>query len=194
MKQTDIETIFTEKVAEYISKGYTLNLTTMNGSQGEIAKVDVRKDDEVIRILLEHKSEALTGYRYCDYMMLTVGTAKVDKRTARPFDTFSTTLWNDSLDIVEQRKFYQISPSSDFFTEDVEAFIIMLDKHYKRYANRYQISKEYLDGEAIEVAKRYIKRTVGLSRVSTNHIRVKKVTRGKVGYIVEYRGKTFKLH
>lgn len=43
MKHTEIEAIMTAKVNEFITKGYTINATTMSGSQGEIAKIDFRK-------------------------------------------------------------------------------------------------------------------------------------------------------
>ena len=53
MKAKDIEKIYTAKVAEYLAKGYTINPATMSGHQGEIAKIDLKKGDEIIRILLD---------------------------------------------------------------------------------------------------------------------------------------------
>lgn len=194
MKQTEIEAIFTAKVTEYINKGYTFSLTTMNGSQGEIAKVDVRKGEEVIRIMLEQKSEHVTEFRTGECVVLTIGRSIVEDKNRRPFDTFGTTLWNNRLEVIEQRKFFQIDPEADYFIESREEFIKMLNKQFERYSNHNRYSHEYLDGEALEIGKRYIMRTIGIRRVSTKNIRVRKITGRKVGYIVEYHSRTFSLH
>ena len=51
MNQNDINRAFTEKVAELLSRGYQIYPGTMNGSQGEIAHVDLYRGDEIIRVL-----------------------------------------------------------------------------------------------------------------------------------------------
>ena len=53
MNPNDINRAFTEKVAELLSRGYQIHPGTMGGSQGEIAHVDLYKDDEIIRVLLD---------------------------------------------------------------------------------------------------------------------------------------------
>ena len=53
MNQNDINRAFTEKVAELLSRGYQIYPGTMNGSQGEIAHVDLYRGDEIIRVLLD---------------------------------------------------------------------------------------------------------------------------------------------
>ena len=53
MNQNDINRAFTEKVTELLSRGYQIHPGTMGGSQGEIAHVDLYKDDEIIRVLLD---------------------------------------------------------------------------------------------------------------------------------------------
>ena len=52
MNQNDINRAFTEKVTELIAQGYQINPATMGGSQGEIGKVDLRKGNDIIRVLL----------------------------------------------------------------------------------------------------------------------------------------------
>ena len=56
MNQNDINRAFTEKVAELLSRGYQIHPGTMGGSQGEIAHVDLYKDDEIIRVLLDRSA------------------------------------------------------------------------------------------------------------------------------------------
>ena len=48
MKSTEINAIFSAKVNELLAAGYQINTNTMDGSQGEIAKIDFRKNEEVI--------------------------------------------------------------------------------------------------------------------------------------------------
>ena len=55
MKRTELDVIFTNKVNEYLARGYVFNTNTMSGSQGEIAHVDLRKGDEILRIVMDGK-------------------------------------------------------------------------------------------------------------------------------------------
>lgn len=57
MFRKDIENLYTDTIKEYLEKGYRIYYSTMGGSQGEIAKIDLTNDKEVIRILLESKNE-----------------------------------------------------------------------------------------------------------------------------------------
>ena len=70
MKYADINKRFTEIVAEYISKGYTINTASMRGSQGEIAKVDLTNGTEIIRVMVNNFSDLSNGI---DGIQITVG-------------------------------------------------------------------------------------------------------------------------
>lgn len=99
-KKQDIDRIFTEKVSELIAQGFQINPATMGGSQGEIARVDLCKGDELIRVLLESRS----GWgEYPDYLSLTVGRCTEPLRN----DSFNTheIIWNHKLEIVSEIKF-----------------------------------------------------------------------------------------
>jgi hypothetical protein len=62
MTQNDINLLFTQKVTELIAQGYQIHTRTMPGSQGEIAKVDLYKGSEIIRVLLDCQSDWGTAY------------------------------------------------------------------------------------------------------------------------------------
>ena len=49
MNQNDINRAFTKKVTELLDRGYQIYPSTMGGSQGEIAHVDLYRGDEIIR-------------------------------------------------------------------------------------------------------------------------------------------------
>ena len=72
MKSTDINAIYAEKVAEFLNAGYQINTNTMNGSQGEIAKIDFRKGNEVIRVLLHSETVWGEHFRTSEAIILTV--------------------------------------------------------------------------------------------------------------------------
>ena len=199
MKHTEIEAIFTAKVTEYIQKGYIFNLTTMSGSQGEIGSVDLRKGDEVLRILLESKREYDHEARLDrEMVVLTVGRWNEFVSDDRPFESMGTNIWNNRLEVIEQRTFYQINRRKDFYTEDQEAFDAMLRKQYSRYDARggyVRRDERQLPDWAKKIAKRYIKRTTGKDRVSGKNIKVfKSEAKGRLVYDVEYFGQTYRIH
>lgn len=98
MFEKDIENAFTAKVAQYLADGYVFNLTTMNGSQGEDGKVDLRKGNEVIRILLDRKYE-----RNFEIFYLLVG-----RNTDRLSGKWDDIIWNEHLEEIECIDFYVI--------------------------------------------------------------------------------------
>lgn len=61
MKYADINKRYTEIVAEYIGKGYTINSASMSGSQGETSKVDLTNGSEIIRVMVDTFSDWEAG-------------------------------------------------------------------------------------------------------------------------------------
>ena len=57
MKYADINCRFTEIVAEWLAKGYSINTASMSGSQGETAKIDLTDGKEIVRILVDRFSD-----------------------------------------------------------------------------------------------------------------------------------------
>lgn len=199
MKHTEIEAIFTAKVTEYIQKGYTFNLTTMSGSQGEIGSVDLRKGDEVLRILLENKRKYDHEARLDrEMVVLTVGRWNEAIPDDRPFDSMGATIWNSRLEVIEQRSFYQISRRKDFYIEDKEAYDAMLRKQYNRCVARggYVMRDDrQLPDWSKKIAKRFIKRTTGKDRISGKNIKVfKSEAKGRLVYNINYFGQSYVIH
>ena len=97
MKKQDIRNIYTQKVTELLNQGYTIFPDTMNGSQGEIAHIDLTNGSEILRVLLtrEHRWERGEGGYTGDTILLTVGRAAPDTRV---FDNWDGTVWNSRLE------------------------------------------------------------------------------------------------
>lgn len=58
--KNDISKFYTNSLNTYLTEGYTVNITSMSGSQGEDAKIDLVKGDYVVRILAD--SEYVIGF------------------------------------------------------------------------------------------------------------------------------------
>ena len=101
MKRVDIDKVFSLLVKEYFDKGYVINTDTMNGNQGEVAKVDLMKDGIFIRVSLTKGFDFGKCIGSCDTLALVVG-----KRT-EPIGKWET-VWTDRLEDVERHVFWQI--------------------------------------------------------------------------------------
>ena len=202
MKSIDIEAKFTEKVAEYISKGYILNTTTMSGHQGEIAKVDVKKGNEIIRILLTSESR-WTDEGTLQATTLTVGRAQKQIRKSRPFDTMCTTIWNHELDIIEEQVWYSVDSNADCFSEDKAEIIEQHKKQMKRWRIREAYrearnGKDITSDKAKQIVIGFIREQKGFKKASIADIKsIKRFMRSdydKMHYTITMtNGKSFKV-
>lgn len=197
MKAIEIEKIYTVKVSEYIAAGYTIYPATMGGHQGEIAKIDLARGEEIIRILL-------TDERIWNKVMhvpmdgVTLKVLRADRPGAlRPFDTWNT-LWTDKMETVEERSFYQPATESDYFTEDLDAYTAMLERRSAHWENRRpdgNTSEMLLGDKHLAIAKRYLQRK-GFERIAKNSYHITRSTDAKGGstYYITYKRATYKLH
>jgi hypothetical protein len=122
MKSTDINAIFSAKVAEFLANGYQINTNTMGGSQGEVAKVDFRKGDELIRVLLDRKT-IFNEHFTCDGIVLIVGRC-TDPYAVNAQGFRDATIWNSHLEVIEERTFCKMGMrwnDSDWYLEGAEA-------------------------------------------------------------------------
>lgn len=105
MKYEMINKRFTETVAEWMAKGYHINTATMNGHQGEVAKIDLTNGAEIIRIVLDNFHEWDEDWNY-DGLDLIVGRCTDDVKP----DSGNAwgTLWTNHLEIISSERFYQI--------------------------------------------------------------------------------------
>lgn len=174
MKHTDIEAIMTAKVAEYITKGYILSTVTMSGHQGEIAKVDVKKGNEVIRIMLTSESN-WTEEGTIQKTTLTVGRAQKQVRINRPFDSMCTTIWNNELDIIEALIWYSVDSSANYFSEDENEIIEQHKKQMKRWRVReayrkMRVQKDVTSDAAKAAVLPFIRRQNRCGRMKAENI------------------------
>lgn len=162
MTKTELNTIFTAKANSYLAKGYTFHLDTMGGSQGEIGKVDLTNGEEIIRILLEHTTEAVEeSFHFLDCYRITVGKAI--------WNGWGT-IWNNDLEVLDQEKYYTVGYNSDYLITKEEA-ITKQDKHLKRYqARNYMNTTEITNPAYIKALLPYINKLDGCKSIKARHI------------------------
>ena len=196
-KRKDIEQMFTDTVSEYIKNGYRFYYSSMGGSQGEIAKVDLTNGKEVIRILLSHEHEDF----WFDYIALIVG-----RNTDRLYGQFHDIIWNNNLEIISEVKFYEIGNNRNYncFGTKQEA-IDAHKKHMERLHSRKfddDITTFNFPDKAKEIVLPFVKRQYKCKSITLKQIEeVKKIVRysysnnkKEVHYYVTAKGKTYRIN
>lgn len=196
MTIADINRKFTEIASEYIKRGFTINIGTMGGSQGEEGHVDLTNGEIVIRVLLDRFVDcgelALDGYE------IIVGASTDD---AKPNEYDRGVIWNNRLDVVEHHKFYFVSNSSygaygKKFFGDESAAKAAAEKRFERYSRKHKVNeRKQFAGKALKIAESVVRRHMGIKNVCKDKLEVYKTCEGgKNKYFVKYRSALIELH
>lgn len=191
MKYIDIDKRFSEIVTEYLNKGYTFNTAALNGSQGEIAKIDLTNGVEIIRVYIATFHDYSS--RYAEGIEIIVGKSN---EGLKPHEyTGWDTIWQNRLEVLNCERFYKIgrnrSGHCDYYGTEEEAKAAAQKRH-DRYMCRDTGSsvKDFTD-KAREIAKKVICREFGIMHPGAAHITV---TKRKGKYTISYRNKVYTLH
>ena len=201
MNSAELDRKVTDIVTDYISRGYTINLATMQSLSGdEMGKVDVTNGKEVIRILLEEFRETvewvdgkwnfrLPGVR------LVVGRA-TEKLT--PHRRGIDGIWNHRLDIISEEKFYRVGDrcwKDDWYGTKDEA-IAREKKHRQRLRNSWEGEYVLFGENAKAIVLPFLRRQKNCKTATAKNItRVSKRYRDghPTEYVVAYKGRDFVL-
>lgn len=191
MKYSDINKMFTTEVNKYLEQGYRFNTASMNGSQGELAKVDLTNGTEIIRIV------ARTFSKEWDKQGVELFVGRVaEKEGIRPDVAYCVnTIWNGRLEQVSSQWFYEVSgygdPDKFYGTEaDAEAVSKVRMSRYAQRPNRK--AKDMTNAETIKIAVRFIRRKLGIKNVDKKRIEVFRTPDHR--HIINYRGKAYQLN
>ena len=202
MFRKDIENVYTDTIREYLDNGYRIYYSTMGGSQGEIAKVDLTNDKEVIRVLLESNNECYRGNPVYKHIDLNYFTIIVGRNTDKLWgDSFSDIIWNEHLELISEIRFYKIGrKNNSFFGTKQEAIDAML-KYYERLKFRsFEWAEERIEfnsDEAKRIVLPFVKRQYKCKNATVKDIeKIEKVIpkNGKVYYMVQVKGKRYKMN
>lgn len=192
MKFKEINQKFTAKVAEYIAEGWYFNAGTMNGSQGEVAKVDLTDGNRVLRIMIA-KEHGYGDFWYDGYALV-VGFAE-DKIKANDSDTWQT-VWNNRLEVIFKETYYRagVDGRADWYVTEDEARA-NYEKMVARHKNRVEVDKDTDLGEAgAKIVLPFVKKQYRCGRAKVADIKVvKKVCDGENRWYVSYKNHTWTL-
>ena len=177
MKKTELDMIFTNKVSEYIAKGYIINTNSMDGHQGEIAKIDLRKGDEILRIVMLPLDYTTEGKKLRILVGRNTDTIDLNSRTHE-------IIWNNHLEIIEELTFIAIADNWYLPEEDgKEAY----QKNYERYKLHMSCEPYEKPLNATADFIRSLKSRKGFSNATCNNV---EVARAKYGYKITFFGRS----
>ena len=190
MRYSDINKRYTEIVAEYIGKGYTINSASMSGSQGEKAKVDFTDGKDIIRVMIASFSDWTANLEGVEIIV-----GKCTDTSVVPHDgTGWNTIWNHNLEVLSQERFYKVGENrrTGIFYGTADEAKAAQTLRYNRYITR-SIGCKTVDitERAMEIAKRIIQREFGVKRIRNTDIRV---TKRDGFYTIGYKSKAYRLH
>lgn len=194
MKYADINKRYTEIISEYMAAGYTLNSSTMTGSQGETASIDLTDGKEIIRVLVSRFNDWGDNASF-EGVDIIAGRADLSERITPNNDSTWGTIWNDRLQVLRKERFYQVGESrqgSKFYgtQEEAEAAYLL---RFQRYKSKREIKAQAAPTEKmLEVARRVVCEKLGVKRVNNTDVKIAKNSDGK--YVVRYRSKAYQLH
>ena len=157
MKQQEIRNIYTQKVTELLNQGYTIFPDTMNGSQGEIAHIDLTDGNEIVRVLLnrDYRYHGEGGY-WGDTIRLTVGKAGRDTWVGNRWDG---TIWNQYLEPRFEIEWADLSRGRGNWYTSLEEGRRAQEIQHARYGNRPEAyASEELGAAYKSAALRWVKR------------------------------------
>ena len=204
MKFEAINKMYTQKVAEWMAKGYWINAGTMGGSQGEYAHVDLTNGSEIIRVLMDDGGEWVDYDKY-DSVDVIVGRVPAGERvTIGTTDKLGNTIWNNRLEVISKDSFYKLSHGwrSEWYGTLEEAKAVhelRLKRSHVRFADPRYREKVFEDGAKMVLS--FVKRQAGCKSAKLSDIEeVRKVyctnLNGEItgaDYVVEAKGKRFTL-
>lgn len=204
MKFADINKRFTEIVAEYIAKGYTINSDTMSGCQSDsFANVDLTDGKELIRVVLETESywddystcveNGMEWFTY-DTIKVVVGRCtdkvRINKRK-------QDIVWNHHLEIISCDTFYKIGGYYSDFYGTKEDSQNQQRKSHERYKNvKYEPRKEKVfPASANAIVLPFMKRQKGCKTIKLSDIEkvIKEEYEGKKTYYVCAKKRRYKI-
>lgn len=191
MKYSDINKMFTAEVSKYLAQGYRFNTASMNGSQGELAKVDLTNGTEIIRIVARTFSKEWDKHG----VELFVGRV-VEKEGVRPDVAYCVnTIWNGRLEQVSSQRFYEVSGYGDpdkFYGTEADAEAVSKKRLYRYSLRPNRDRKDLTSAETIKIVVPFICRKLAVKNVDKKRIAVFRTP--DHSYIIEYRGKAYQLN
>lgn len=191
MTMTEINKRYSEIVIDHMNDGFYINTTTMSGSQGEIAHIDLTDGSTIIRIVMNEFIDWEAGKECIEIIVGKCTDTNVKANSKSGYNT----VWNNELEVIRSEKFYQIGRQNrsyeKFYGTEEEAEEAMR-KMNERYESRKTQKIFVLPDKAKKIVLPFIKRQPKCKSVKIADI--EKVWRnGKNEYFVTAKGKIYRI-
>ena len=130
IKMNYVNQLATELVSDYISKGYVLS-STMSGHQGEIYKVDLCKDNEVVRIRVDRGYSRNENENHSFFDRMSVIYIVVER-----FNELKGTLWNGKGEELNYIEFYEVDRHKGVYCDSYSEYTMIKKKQDDRLENK----------------------------------------------------------
>ena len=190
MKYDDICKRYTEIVADYLTKGYMINVKTMRGMQSnEVAKVDVTDGKEYIRVLLEnfneYNSDRKLGEIFISYNITRIKVGRIKNSEA-------WTIWNNELDVIFTEDFYRIGGEKDDYFGTKEEREEQAKIHWKRMLAIRDSDYEILPESAKNIVLPFMRRQPKCKSIKVTDI--ERVVKDDGRYCVYAKGQRYTMN
>ena len=185
MTNTELSTLFTNKVRGYMNNGYIINTKTFSGCDGT-QRVDLIKGNHFIRVYLEsyYDGESCIALRIGEKILTPIEMKRAD------------IIWKKDLNIIKEYVFIKIGRRNDYYVTKKE-YEKIEEKIKERLMNGYRNYEIFdLNDKAIDIVMSFIKRQPKCKSVKRNEIkRVYKqiYDNGRVKYLIYVRGNVYTL-
>ena len=191
MTMTEINKRYSEIVMDHMNDGFYINTTTMGGSQGEIARIDLTDGSTIIRIMMNEFRDWRANKEGIEIIVGICTDTDVKANSNSGYNT----VWNNKLEVIYSEKFYQIGRQNrsyeEFYGTEEEAEEA-IKKMHDRYESRKMEKIFILPDKAKRIVLPFIKRQPKCKSVKIADI--ERVWRNdKNEYFVTAKGKTYRI-
>lgn len=142
--KNDIRSFYTNQIMKYLQDGYEINIESMNGSQGEDSRIDLVKDEEVIRIILDRRYEMYVG------TIIYIRIIRFD------YDG-STIYWNDRGQFIKTFNFLKAKDGKNYYMVEYDDLGKIIQKIIQREVDPFQDWNE-LGSKYYHIFKKIVQR------------------------------------
>ena len=163
VKMKDIEVEYTRIVRMY-ADNYKINVTSMGGTQGEMAKVDFNGGDVAFRVVIDRDHTSYAKYNEVETIVIAV--YRFNNRRN------NSTLWYKDGTVIYERKFYRLDKygRDDAWTEDFNFVVEQLNKGWNRVCSADVTYRTITNPKTIKVIIKMIKKTKGYKSITVKDI------------------------
>lgn len=166
MKRNDIDKIYSEKVTELLNNGYSIYTSGMSGSQGEISKVLLVKDNDLKIVLLDETY--VLEYGVEKIYRISIGTYKNDV----PKPEARTTFWIKDFNYEEQIKLYELKNQWFITEEEYQATKDIHEARFNKWYNSIDTDKKKIVGAIPSSIMNHVNSIRGFKNIKPNDISI----------------------